>query len=182
LIADLVRAGYGVSRLARFDRNGLAVFGHDATAAWRSFLAVAIVAPMFIIWTSMHWSEQPDQQLTFGFVIREGLAYVGLWLLFPVVMWHVIGAFDRRQHFAHFVCVYNWGAAYQNALFLTLDLLTLGLGASDGARSFFGLVLMCYLLAFGWFIAKNALQISGPQAVLVVAMDFFLSAVWETLT
>lgn len=182
MIADLVRAAFGIGRLARFDRSGLAFFGNSGPAAWRSFLAVALVAPMFVMWTAMHWQESPDNELTLTFLVREGFAYTGLWLLYPVVAWHLISNFGREERFAHFVCAYNWGAAYQNALFLILDVMTIGLGASDGARSFFGLILMCYLLAFGWFLAKNALQVSGPQAAAVVALDFFLSAVWETLT
>lgn len=181
MIAELIRAALGIGRLARFDRLGFAYFGSDGESAWRSFLAVAVVAPMYILWTVMHWADTSGNEVSLGFVLREALSYVGLWLLFPVVMWHVAGAFERQSRFAHFVCAYNWAAAFQNAMYLLLDLVMTATAAPDSARAFFGILLMIYLVAFGWFVAKNALQITTHQAFAVVALDFLLSAVWDAL-
>lgn len=182
MIADVTRAAFGIAKLARFDAQGFLFFGHEAKDAWRSFLAMLIVAPMHIMWTVLHWSEETLGEPSLFFIVKESLTFIGIWLLLPVVLWHVIDAFDRAPRFAHFVCTYNWAAAYQNAIFLMLDIFALGFGASSEARGFFGLVLLAYLIAFGWFIARGTLQISGRQAVVIVAVDFMASIVWELST
>lgn len=170
------------TRLARFDESAFQFFGDTPEHAKKSFFAAVIVAPMFFIWIGMHGTGMPEGTPIPFVAGYEILVYAVGWMLFPVIMWHVTGALDRRDRYAHFIAVYNWVAVIQNLMFFGLDLALASLGASDGARSFFGLVLLMYILFFGWFAARGALGITSGTAVTIIILDFVTALVWEQFT
>ncbi len=167
------------ARLARFDGTAFQDFGSTNAHAIHSFFAAVFVAPMFFVWLGMHGTGMPDGTPLPFVAGYELLVYAGGWMLFPVIMWHVTGALDRRDRYAHFVTVYNWVAVIQNLLFFGLDLGLAAIGASDGARSFFGLVLLVYILIYAWFTIRGALDLTAGTAVTIVVLDFMTALVWE---
>jgi len=55
--ADIAKALHGAWRLARFDRAGLAFFGHDEAAFIRSFGAAVIIYPAFLVLLALRLSD-----------------------------------------------------------------------------------------------------------------------------
>ena len=180
--AAMTRGVIGALLVARFDARGFAVFGRDGSDAIRSFWAAVLVFPMFMGWVAINGFGTPaEAPLPMAF-LYELLVYAGGWLLFPVLMWQVAGGLGRRQRFAHFVCAYNWCSVVQNAIFMILDILSLGFGASKEARAFFGLLLLTYVMIYGWYVAKKSLDINAYQAALVVGIDILTALTWEGFT
>lgn len=181
-LAEIHRALYGAALLAKFDRGGLSAFGNGGEDAARSFFAMAIVAPMYLVWFVLYGQPHPESTpFLFAFVF-ECLAYAIGWLIFPLVLWHLSLALGCRKQFFHFLAAYNWAAVIQNALFLGMDLTFWLIGAPDGARGFFGLILLVYVLLYGWFIAKHGLGLAAGPAATVIALDMIISMFWELIT
>ena len=180
--AEIAKALSGAIQLAKFDKAGHSAFGHTGEAAKRSFFVAVIVAPMFLLWVATHGIDTAidvplPSELTFAF-----LSYVCGWLIFPILMWHVSEKLGCRAQFFHFLAAYNWAAVIQNGLFMAMDVIFVSIGAPEGARGLFGLILLVYVLLYAWFVAKSALDLPAGPACLVVALDMMASVLWESFT
>ena len=70
-------------------------------------------------------------------------------------MWHVSEKLGCRAQFFHFLAAYNWAAVIQNGLFMAMDVIFVSIGAPEGARGLFGLILLVYVLLYAWFVAQK---------------------------
>ena len=61
---EVARAMYGAWRLARLDRSGIEQFGDDAEAFWRSFYAMLIAAPFYVVLISLRLSGSPSTAIS----------------------------------------------------------------------------------------------------------------------
>ncbi len=180
--ADVFKALSGALLLAKFDKTGLNAIGHTRAAAKQSFFAAVIVAPMFFLWIGTHgFDTGPDAPLPFA-LIFELLSYACGWMIFPILMWHISAVLGCRARFFHFLAAYNWAAVIQNGMFMAVDVVFVSVGAPEGARTFFGMLLLVYVLLYGWYVAKSAMDLPGGPACLVVALDMLTSVLWETFT
>lgn len=181
-LAQVHRSLYGAALLAKFDVDGLNAFGHGAEDAAKSFVAAAIVAPMYLLWVLLYGSGYPeDTPFIFAFVF-ECLSYAIGWMLFPLVVWYLSPVLGCRDRFFHFLAAYNWAAVIQNAAFMGTDLVFWLIGAPELARGFFGLILFVYVLIYGWFVARHGLGLPGGPAATVVALDIAITMSWEMIT
>jgi len=169
----------GAWLLARFNTEGLKAFGHGPGDAARSFYAAALVAPMYLLWAKLHGTGLPENAAFLQSAIFETLSYAIGWMIFPLCIWHFSLVVDCRKRFFHFLSAYNWVAVIQNALFMSLDLLLWLGNASEGARAFFGMVLLIYVLAYSTFVARVALALPLGQAIAVVTIDMLTSLAWK---
>jgi len=179
---EVHRALYGAGLLAKFDKDGLNAFGHEGTDAARSFYAMAIVAPMYVIWMLLYGQPHPEGTPFLSVALFEALVYIIGWLIFPLVLWHLSPVLGCRDRYFHFLSAYNWAAVIQNAVFMGMDLTFWLIGAPLGARGFFGLILLVYVLLYGWFVARHGLGLAPGPAVTVVALDMIISMFWELIT
>ncbi|MEX0693522.1 MAG: hypothetical protein WD075_03665 [Rhodospirillales bacterium] len=180
--AEVQRYLSGALRLARFDVGGLARFGDQPRDARRSFYAAVVVAPLYVLWVSLHGPAVPEQASFAHYFLFEALSYSIGWLIFPLVMWRFCEFLNCGQRFFHFITVYNWTAVIQNGLFMAMDLLCWLFGAPDQARGFFGMVLLVYILIYSWFVARHALALPFGQALAVVTLDMLTSLLWEVFS
>lgn len=181
-LAEAHRALYGAGLLARFNRDGFLALGNDRQAAVRSFYAAVIVAPMYLMWIALYGQPHPENTPFLSILLFEILAYAAGWMIFPLVMWQMSNVLGCRDNYFRFLTAYNWAAVIQNALFMGMDLIFWLIGAPDGARGFFGLILLVYVLLYGWFVAKNGLGLAAGPAVTVVALDLIIALFWEMIT
>ena len=78
-----------------------------------------------------------------------------------------------------FIIAYNWAAVLQNSFYLPFAILVqLGLIPSEAA-GLLNLLLLGLVLAYTWFVAKSALDISGAVAGGIIILDVGL---WVALT
>lgn len=169
----------GALKLARFDASGAQVFGNSSAEAWFSFVAALLVAPMVVIWILLDGFGTPDEMPFLSSAIFEAMSYVVGWLLFPVIAWHMLVYLGRDDRYPRFVTAYNWTAVVQNGLFLVLHLILGAIGAPDEARALMGVLILGYVLMYGWFVARSVLDIEPGPAVMVVALDLVVALVWE---
>lgn len=172
----------GALKLARFDASGAVAFGNSTAEAWFSFVAALIVAPMVIMWIAMDGFSSPDGTPLLTSIMFEGLSYTVGWLLFPVIAFHLLVFMDRDDRYSRFITAYNWTAVIQNGLFLLMHLVLGAMGAPDEARALLGVMMLAYVMMFGWFVARTVLEIETGPAVTVVALDLIVALVWEAFS
>jgi hypothetical protein len=173
--AEVQLAVGGALRLARGDRRGLGSFDASLEGFWRSFRAAAICYPMYLFllssrvtgaqWASAGWPTV---------IFVETIAYVIAWVAFPLLMLHIAHWLGRDHRFLAFMVAYNWSQIPQTAL-LTI----IGLDAATGLLPpsllrFAEAMATIAVLVYVWYIARVALAVSGPQAVLIVVIDVVL--------
>jgi hypothetical protein len=165
----------GALRLACGDRRGLGFFDASLEGFWRSFRAAVICYPMYLFLLSSRVSSAQWAAAGWPTVLLvETLAYVIAWVAFPLLMLHIAHFFGRDHRFLAFMVVYNWSQVPQ-----TILLTIIGFDAATGLLppklvQFAEVMATIAVLVYLWYIAKVALAVSGPQAVLVVVIDVVL--------
>lgn len=172
----------GALKLARFDASGAEAFGNSTAETWFSFVAALIVAPMVMMWIVIDGFDSPEGTPFLTAISFEFLTYIVGWLLFPVIAFHLLVFMDRDDRYPRFVTAYNWTAVIQNGLFLLMHLVLGALGAPDEARALLGVMMLAYVLMYGWFVARTVLEIETGPAVTVVALDLVVALVWEAFS
>lgn len=94
-------------------------------------------------------------------------------LLAPAVISHFIArAWGREALWLRFITAFNWSRfaiVCVFALMLVVTAVLIGLGVSrDSAAEFLVMAVSFYSLWLEWFLARHALRLSGPRAMLMV--------------
>jgi hypothetical protein len=173
MTSETLRALYGTWRIAHGDARGLGYFEYSINAFWRSFLAAAIVFPIFAFLRWHDLADAPQGFPVFRYLTVETIAYVIKWVAFPLAMFHISHMIGRTQRYIAFITVYNWASVLQMAVYLLALFLGLafpGLGAAG-----FVLIAIFAMMAYGVYIAMLTLSIPIPTAIAIVILDFLMS-------
>ena len=175
----VTNALYGAYRLARADTNGLSYFDNSTAGFWRSFFAAVLIAPLFLILLIIRFSVDDIGANVVRFYTVEAIAYVIGWVLFPLVVFYLVETLGKQERYVGFIIAYNWAAVLQNGFYLPFAILfQLGLIPGEAA-GLLNLLLLGIVLAYTWFVAKSALDISGAVAGGIIILDVGL---WVALT
>ena len=175
----VTNALYGAYRLARADTNGLSYFDNSTAGFWRSFFAAVLIAPLFLILLIIRFSVDDIGASPVRFYTVEAIAYVIGWVLFPLVVFYLVETLGKQERYMGFIIAYNWAAVLQNGFYLPFAILfQLGLIPVEAA-GILNLLLLGLVLAYTWFVAKAALDISGAVAGGIIILDVGL---WVALT
>ena len=168
----------GTWRLARGDRGGLFCFDRSLDGFWRSFRAAVISYPLYLVLLAMRVSVGEWQRSGgWRIVTVETIGYVIGWVAFPLLMLTVTRWLGRAHRFFDFMVPYNWCQLPQSALFVLV-----GLAAESEMRGSqfdegIGIIAVAATLVYEWYvwyIARVALDITGPTAVFIAVLDFVL--------
>ena len=175
----VTNALYGAYRLARADTNGLSYFDNSTAGFWRSFFAAVLIAPLFLILLIIRFNVDDIGASAVRFYTIEAIAYVIGWVLFPLVVFYLVETLAKQERYVGFIIAYNWAAVLQNGFYLPFAILfQLGLIPGEAA-GLLNLLLLGLVLAYTWFVAKSALDISGAVAGGIIILDVGL---WVALT
>ena len=168
----------GTWRLARGDRGGLFCFDRSLDGFWRSFRAAIIAYPFYLVLLAMRVSVG-DWQRSGGLriVTVETIGYVIGWVAFPLLMLTVTQHLGRAHRFFDFMVPYNWCQVPQSALFVLVGLAFESGMLGPRSAAGIGLVAVVATLIYEWYvwyIARVALDITGPTAVFIAVLDFVL--------
>jgi len=177
---EVLTALYGAFRLARFDPSGLDFFEQTETGFWRSFFAAVLVAPFYLILTSVRYSGLTETVPFVRFLAIEMIAYVIAWTAFPLLMASLTRSLDREAHYIRYIVAYNWAAVWQNALYMPVAMLSVSAVLSTANVNVLGLLALGLIVIYVWFVTKTALEVSGGMAAGIVGIDFFLSILINT--
>lgn len=168
----------GAWRLGRFDATGLAAFANSTDAAWRSFFAAILVAPLWVLVSLLQFAVSTDgaSDVSLGrYATVEAISYVIGWTAFPVIMAGVCDSIGRRDAYLRFVAAYNWSMLIQNVVYLPVVLAgQAGLIPGEGAL-FLMVVTLLWALAFEAFVIKESLQIPMAWAIALTVGDLILA-------
>lgn len=173
---------YASWRLARGDERGLGLFNTTVEGFWRSFLAMALVAPLFAILMVLRHHVETGSAGPIRFFAVQTIGYVVAWFVFPLIMFYVVQAIDRERRFFTYIVAYNWSSVLQNLIYLPLAIVAeLGLLPAE-LSSFLSFVVLTLVFVYIWFVTRAALAVTGLLAAGIVAGDFLLSIVVNTVT
>ena len=112
---------YGAVRLAQGKRDGMSLFGDSETDFWQSFYAAIIVAPLFFIFISLQSNTGVRSALSVNFYAIHAISYVVGWVLFPLVMIHLVKTIGRQQFYIRLIVAYNWASVFKMLFFYLLQ-------------------------------------------------------------
>lgn len=173
--AEIARSLTGAWLLFRRDPRGMALFDCSARGAWNSFFAAVIVAPLYIVlWllrdTGGAFAAVGGERL----IAVKAIGYAVGWLVFPVVVYEIARRMDRAGRFIPFVVAYNWTSVIQQGIYLGVGLIvTIGPFPPKAAGAL-TLAALAVALAYAWSVIRIALNVSGPVAAGLIALDFAL--------
>lgn len=170
---DALRHLYGALRLARFDRRGLDHIDGSAEGAIRSFRAALFVLPGYAVLAAFDLAGPLAETSTGRFILVFSIAYALEWTAFPLVMAWITPLIGADARYTRYVAALNWARVIQMAVFLPALLLVFL--APDSGLAVLVLFVVVALIAYHWFVAREALEIRGGQAAGIVALNMGLS-------
>ena len=109
-------------------------------------------------------------------VLVEGLAYVILWLAFPVALYQLSRVFGREERFIRTVIALNWATVLQFAIIVPVDLLADSGLLPPPAGAFATFAATVFLLVYAWFVVRTALDLAPFPAAGLVMLDVMISS------
>ena len=181
-LQETLSSVYGVYRLARLDRSGLAYLDATPRGAARSFQAAVLVLPFFALVEALRLPDMAPTASLWRVLTIEAIAYVIAWTAFPVAMITLSRAIGRWHRYCAFLSAYNWSSIIQMALYFPIIvLMEVGVLRGD-AGVVLSLVAVGLVLAYEWFIIRTSLEVDGWMAGLLVLGDFILAHVIEVFS
>lgn len=178
---DVVTGIYGAWRLLLFDRTAIRFFDSTIDGYWKSFYAAVIALPGVFILRVLFIDANPDlvsQAGTDRIAMVFALDYVYQWVLFPLFMVYLAEAIGRRRQYVTFIVARNWSQVIQIAIILPPAVILLAGGSGDASAAWLLLIAAHFVTwVYGWFIARNVLDISGMAAALIVLAELVISIV-----
>lgn len=166
----------GALRLARGDANGLAYFDASERGFWQSFRAGVLCYPLYLVLLAFPIEiGTPEEIDPVRQLVVETIHYVISWVAFPLLMLPLVDRLQRGNRFFGFMVAYNWCQLPQMVVFTTVALTgATGLLSGEGVL-IADLVVGIAALVYEWYIARVALAVSRPQAVVVIVVDIALA-------
>jgi hypothetical protein len=175
-LQEIRTALLGALILARGDARGLANFDASLGGFWRSYRAAAISYPLYLALT-LWQADTPSWRI----MIVETIGYVVSWTAFPLVMLSLCRRLDRDDRFFGFMTAYNWCQVPQIVLFSAIAAVEAVGMLGEGPAAAIGLAAAAAVFVYEWFIARVALDVSVPVAILIVAVDVTLAGLLQQI-
>lgn len=172
----------GAVRLVRLDTQALAYFGDTAADFWRSFLAAAAVAPLFLLYLVIRFFESETGGSFPAYLFAQMLAYAIAWLAFPLVMLYAAPVLQKEDRMVRYLVAYNWLSLIQNGVYLPVVMLGITGTLAQGLSNFLAMIALIWVLGMTLFVTRKALEVPFGMAAGIVVMDLLLGVLIEVLT
>lgn len=179
---EVIRSLTGVWLLARRDLDGYNYFNRTIEGFWRSFAAIAFIAPVYFVLSGAALELQttgaaPEDgaQDVGSYYFGTGVALLLDWICFPVIMIFIARGFDLTRNYVAFIIAFNWCSVLVFAV-ANVPAAFFYLGMTD-VQTTGGLALIFLLpvIYFRWFVARTALETTSLIASALVLLEFTLS-------
>jgi hypothetical protein len=165
---------YGAWRLLLGDRGAVALFDDSVAGFWKSFFAAILVLPIYLVMTTMGLIEFDSSRSLPAIVLIVLEFYIIAWVLWPLIIGHVLPVLDRVDKFTLYIVAYNWMSAVGAGLFFIAVLVTTLLPIPDGFTALIMVGALLGVLAYHVFIAQTTLSITIGVAIGLTVADFIL--------
>ncbi|HZH53400.1 MAG TPA: hypothetical protein VEZ16_16155 [Microvirga sp.] len=166
--------------------EGLKAFDMSERGFWRSFAAIWLTLPAYIVSLAFERLRlgliQPDRTLldSLWIDVVVALGHVAGFIALPVAMIWVARAFRLTDRYVPFVIVTNW-ITVAGLLVLSLPAMLLLLGwATPALASLFALAFSIIVLRLQWFATKATLRVPGLVAFAIVLLGLVLNSLVGT--
>jgi len=165
----------GAWELAKLNPKGMDYFDLSAEGFWRSFWAIAVVAPFFLLWVYIIQKitqENPVPQP----ILSEVIGYF-IGLPFFAIFMAIFTRFLKIETcYSAMIIAYNWMSVIIYAAVLPISLLLVPSPFSSSAAEVVYLLAFVYLhIIVLWFLFKTSLRISGFLAAGVLLFSLLLT-------
>jgi len=171
---ETARGLYGAWRLLRGDSGGLAAFDESVDGFWKSFFAAVLTAPGYGLLLALHLGRNPPEADGASVLAIHLLAYVVSWTAFPLVTHYIARGLDREARWVGFVVALNWSKVWQMAIYLPPAVLAGAVIPNPVVAGLISLVGVIAVLVYQWYVTRSALDIPGPTAAGLTAVDLLL--------
>ncbi len=181
LAAEALRAQKGGWLILRGrTEEAFALFNLTEAGFWRSFAAIVLVAPVYLLAARLGIPAQgaasAQGRAVVGVALLTGVLVLALqWVSWPLLMVFVTRALGLSRHYARYIIIYNWSTVL---IFLVqlppVALYACGCLDQQGA-AFFMLAVLAAVLYFRWRVARAGLEAPPATALMLVLMDLAVS-------
>ena len=172
----------GAVRLVKLDTQGFDYFGDTAADFWRSFLAAALVAPLFLLYLVIRYVESDTDGSFPVYIAAQILAYVITWLAFPLVILYLAPVLQKEDKAVRYLVAYNWLSVIQNGVYLPVVMLGITGTFAQDLSNFLAMIALIWVLGITLFVTRKALEVPLGTAAGIVVMDLLLGVLVEVLT
>jgi hypothetical protein len=165
---------YGAWRLLLGDRGAVVLLDDSTAGFWKSFFAAILVLPIYLVMTAMGAIEFDSSRRLPAIVLIVLEFYVISWVLWPLIIGHVLPIFDRGDKFRLYIVAYNWMSAVGAGLFFIAVLVTTLLPIPDGFSALILVGALLGVLGYHGLIAHTTLNISIGVAIGLTIANFIL--------
>lgn len=162
--------------------EGLQSFDMSERGFWRSFTAIWLTLPAYIVSLAFERLRlgllQPDHSLldNIWLDLVVALGHVASFIALPVAMIFIASRLRLTKAYVPFVIVTNWITAI-GLLVLSVPAMLLLLGwATPGLASMFSLTFAILILRLQWFATKATLGLSSLTAFGIVMLGILLNS------
>ena len=188
MLVEITKSINGAWRIARMDQNALNYFNMSIEGFWRSFLAVLIVLPLYVVFLVLNLGQLSGMELPTGSATSKELyvaiklaAHILGWLAFPVVMIPISRLMDLSQSYVPYIIVWNWSNVLVMAVILPAVLLFPPSAQSGQSAKLILMAAQITVLFYGYLVARAGLQCKILTAIGVVMLDLLLGLLFNLL-
>ena len=188
MLVEITKSINGAWRIARMDQNALNYFNMSIEGFWRSFLAVLIVVPLYVVFLVLNLGQLSGMELPTGSATSKELyvaiklaAHILGWLAFPVVMIPISRLMDLSQSYVPYIIVWNWSNVLVMAVILPAVLLFPPSAQSGQSAKLILMAAQITVLFYGYLVARAGLQCKILTALGVVMLDLLLGLLFNLL-
>lgn len=156
---EVVTGLYAAWRLFLRDRRAVALFDDSYSGVVKSFFCAVVVLPVYVLLLLFEPSPTGADAGMFRLIAVNLIAYVLLWVAWPLVMAYIAPAIDRSKEFCRYVTAGNWAVGPQMLVQLAVLLLAISGFASKPVLELASLVALFIVLFYHLFVLRVVLRV-----------------------
>jgi len=188
MLPEITKSINGAWRIARMDQNALNYFNISIEGFWRSFIAILIVAPFYLIFLVLNHDQLSTTELSTEaatskefYVSMKLIAHILGWLVFPVVMIPISRLMDLSQRYIPYIIVWNWSNVLVMVVILPAVLIFPPSEHSGQSAKLILMAAQITVLFYGYLVARAGLECKTLTAIGVVMLDLLFGLLFNLL-
>ncbi len=188
MLLEITKSINGAWRIARMDQNALNYFNISIEGFWRSFIAILIVAPFYLIFLVLNHDQLSAIEVSTEaatskefYVLMKLIAHILGWLVFPVVMIPISRLMDLSQRYIPYIIVWNWSNVLVMLVILPAVLIFPPSEHSGQSAKTILMAAQITVLFYGYLVARAGLECKTLTAIGVVMLDLLLGLLFNLL-
>jgi len=150
-------------------------FDLSVTGFWRSFRAIVLVLPAYVLSALTTWTTLPKEMDSTTFFVARTISLAIDWVAFAVVLALVADRLRVSGTYSAYIIVRNWASVIATAPFGIVSVLFIAGVIGQDIAATLSLAVLFIVLRYNYIVARRVLQVGMPLAIGIVVADFILS-------